>query len=101
MSEVRETSLLSYFGEVVQNLGNRQETVFSLLSVRGPMSNAEIAEQLGWPINSVTPRVNELRKLGRVLCVCGRFHLAKGDRAACDGVRLCQVTGRVVHVWRV
>ncbi len=100
-SSVRETSLLSFFGEVVPSLGARQELVCALLSVRGPLSNAEIARELELSINSVTPRVNELRKLGRVLCLCGSFHLSKGDRGACAAVRLCTVTGRVVHVWRV
>jgi len=51
---------------------------------KGDHSNSEMAEALGWPINTVTPRVNELRKRGLITQV---------------DTRKCKVTGRIVKVW--
>jgi hypothetical protein len=50
------------------------------------MSNMEIAERLKKPINTITPRVFELRQKGRV--------------KNCGTAR-CPVTGKTVNVWGV
>lgn len=60
------TSLFTYMNVVKPTLGRRQQAVLSELSSVDNMTNLELAEQLRWPINSVVPRVYELRKLGYV-----------------------------------
>lgn len=51
----------------------------------GDHTNAEIARALSVPINTITPRVLELRKMGLILDA---------------GRRMCKVTGSTVHAWR-
>lgn len=58
---LQQTSLLAY-AEVRDNLGPRQAAVLDCIAVFGPMNNRQIAQRLHWDINSVTPRVLELRK---------------------------------------
>ena len=48
------------------------------------MTNAEIAHGMGKPINEITPRCLELRKLGLVLE---------------SGRRRCKVTGNTAKTW--
>lgn len=63
---VRTTSLAAY--ESIQaELNTKQEKVFDALTQLGSMCNQEIADVLGWPINTVTPRVKELREKGLVV----------------------------------
>lgn len=81
---VRATSLLAY-QSLFPGLSYRQTLVFRVLRKR-PMSNRELSVFLRWPINSVTPRVNELLKKGCVVPV---------DR------KVDVVTGREVMVWGV
>lgn len=82
---VRDTSLHTYREEVRPSLGERQTVVFGTIGSE-PMglTNSEIASRLNWPINCVTPRVFELRKLGRVVET---------------GKRTCRVTGRTAYAW--
>lgn len=63
---IQQTSLETYFMAVKPNLGRRQHQVLEALEEICPANNQEIALHLGWPINSITPRVLELRKKGRV-----------------------------------
>lgn len=67
-------------------LGTRQQQVFDVIT-RHPkgISNSEIAAQLGWPINRVTPRTLELREKGYVV---------PADK------RECTITRSVVQTWR-
>lgn len=84
---VRDTSLHTYRKEVEPTLGERQQRVYDLLTVAGEdLTNSEIASRLSWPINTVTPRVHELRKVGLVA------EAAK---------RPCRVTGRTAYAWRI
>ncbi len=62
---VQETSLAAY-ADAVPQLRPRQKKVYEILEEQGPMTNLEIAYYLHWPINIVTPRTNELVKLGVV-----------------------------------
>ena len=82
----QDTSLLAYAALVMPTLGRRQWDVVCALQRLTEASNAEIARYLGWPINTVTPRVGELRKIGLV------------EDA---GKRICGVTGSTVHVWKL
>jgi DNA-binding MarR family transcriptional regulator len=71
-------------------IGARQEAVRKLLMDSKEMglpglNNREIAENLHLPINTITPRVNELRKMGFV------------ENA---GIAFDPVTKRRVMIWR-
>jgi DNA-binding MarR family transcriptional regulator len=48
----------------LKNLGAKQQAVLDELT--NPMTNRQLARRLGWEINRVTPRVNELVALGFV-----------------------------------
>ncbi len=69
------------FREIAPKLSNRQEKVLDALSILGTASNKEIAEKLGRPINEVTPRMLELRKLGLVVCA-GKMYDERSRRWA-------------------
>lgn len=61
---VRATSREAYRG-VGPVLGERQKTVLTVLrAATRPVCNQELAVHLGWPINTVTPRVKELVDMG-------------------------------------
>jgi hypothetical protein len=53
-----QTSLLAY--RTLTKLGDKQEQVFEAIKEMGKASNEQIADYLGWPINRVTGRTNEL-----------------------------------------
>ena len=59
------TSLLAY-RDIQPELGQKQMQVFSLLQEHRALCNQQIAKLLGWEINRVTPRVQELREQGLV-----------------------------------
>jgi len=65
MSDVRDTSLLAYIDiKANGDLGRMQEQIFRIiLNSDQPLTNKEISKLSGLEINSVTPRVNELRKM--------------------------------------
>lgn len=82
---IQDTSERAFVREVVPTLSERHQRVMEALE-EGPATNTELASRLGWPINTVTPRVHELRKKGVVVE---------------DGKRPCMVTGRTAYVWRI
>ena len=63
---IQQTSLMAYDG-VKPRIGNRQGQILECLREHGPMTNKMISRKMGLPINCVTPRVLELRKLGLVV----------------------------------
>lgn len=63
---VQQTSLETYFTSVKPNLGRRQHQVLEALEEIAPANNQDLAKHLDWPINSITPRVLELRLKGKV-----------------------------------
>jgi len=77
------TSVLAWRSEVKPTLGTRQQSVLDAL--RGDMTNSEIALKLGVPINTITPRIFELREKGLVV------EFTK---------RKCRVTGRTAISWK-
>lgn len=81
--DIQQTSLDSYYGEVVPTLGNRQKKVVEAFESQS-FTNTELSRFLGWPINTVTPRVKELREKGYLIELT---------------VRPCAVTGRMAKVW--
>lgn len=54
----RETSRLAL--NSIRDLGHKQRAVYDAIKRRGIACNLEIADDLRLPINSVTPRTNEL-----------------------------------------
>lgn len=83
---IRDTSREAYEA-VLPDLSEKQATVLGLLNTaREALTNSEIGQALAWPINTVTPRTNELVKLGKV---------------ADAGKRTCRITGRTAHTWGV
>jgi len=79
------TSLIAY-AEVLENLGERQTQVYAVIRELKSCNNQMIADFLRLPINSITPRVNELKKQHIVLM---------------DKKELCPFTGRMTCWWRV
>jgi len=59
---IQNTSLLAYF-EIQASLGAKQRLILDLFLKHGPMTNKMVAKKSNLPINSVTPRVKELREL--------------------------------------
>lgn len=85
-TDVQTTSLFAYRTEIVPTIGTRQRVVYDEIMRHKDVTNTEISHFLGFPINTVTPRVNELRKAGLV----------------CESVkRPCRITGRTVIAWKV
>lgn len=83
---VASTSINAYRTEVLPSLGERQKCVYEELTKAHDLTNSELASRLNWPINTITPRVHELRKEGLVIE---------------ETKRKCRVTGRTVSAWSV
>lgn len=83
--KIMPTSLLAY-AEVLDTLGERQTLVYRKIRELKSCNNVMIAEALHFPINSITPRVNELRKK----------HIVMMDKKD-----ICPFTGRMTCYWRV
>lgn len=69
---IQSTSLEAYL-EIQPELGSMQNMVYNLIKVYPGVSNIDISRMLRKPINSITPRVKELRDKGLVVC-CGHKH---------------------------
>ena len=80
---MQQTSIISF-----QNLqiGNRQKIVLNAFMKYGACSNLEISTWSNIPINQVTPRTNELVKLG----------LIKESHK-----RRCSISSRYAIVWHI
>lgn len=85
---IQETSEEAYRDEIKPTLDLRQEIVLKLFRKMHPtdITNSEIARLLSWQINTVTPRVFELRQQGEI-------NLSRK--------RKCKVTGRNVMAWKL
>lgn len=84
MDDANQTKIDSWF-KLQESLGKRQYEVYAKLKEH-PLSNRELSKELGLPINSITPRVKELREGGLVF-----QHSVKFD----------SLTNRNVAVWSV
>jgi len=81
----RDTSLLAYVG-VLENLGERQVQVYRAIRTLKECNNLMISKYLNIPINSVTPRVNELVKLKAI---------------GTSKKEICPYTNRLTYFWKV
>lgn len=61
---IQQTSLEAY--QTVNCLGHKRKMVYEAISKMGSACNQNIAKYLGWSINCVTPRTNELVRYGLV-----------------------------------
>jgi hypothetical protein len=61
-----QPSSLDAWNSIKEDLMPRQKTVLRTLQEIGEASNKQISKLLGWPINTITPRVLELRNMGLV-----------------------------------
>ena len=82
---IQQTSLEAYKA-ILPELSNKQQEVVDVIEHHPGMSNHDIARFLNWEINTVTPRVNELREKGVV-----DLHAIKVDR----------ITEKKVMTWEV
>lgn len=83
---IQDTSTKAYREDALPTLSQRHSAVMNALGFLTSATNSELAHYLGWPINTVTPRIHELRKLGKVADL---------------GKRSCEVTGRTAYVWTI
>lgn len=66
---MRQTSLLAYadlHSDPIK-LGQKQTAVLRIIEQFHPITNRQIADRLGWAINTVTPRCLELREKQQVV----------------------------------
>lgn len=80
----QDTSLFAY-RQATQHIGAKQKAVLDTLRFFPDATNAELGARLGWPVNRITPRCLELRKIGLILDA---------------GKRLCKITGSKAHAWK-
>ena len=95
MHNIQPTSLEAYFGEVLPTLNERQGQVLNIFLENPAMdfTNMELADELGWSINRVTPRVYELRGEGKNNPLKHNPLLIENRR------RPCRVTNRTAIAW--
>jgi len=89
-SKVVDTSLEAW-SKVKGELNNRQNAVldaiqYIIYTKNTFPTNLEISHYMGIPINCITPRTNELHKLGRLFL---------------NDKRLCKITGNLARTWRI
>lgn len=80
---IQDTSREAFY-DIQPQLGQRQKEVLDAFYKHGPMTNTELSRIVGLPINMITPRTNELVKMG---------YISLSHR------RPCKVTGRSAIVW--
>ena len=80
----QDTSLWAY-AQATNHIGAKQKAVLDALRYFPDATNAELGAKLGWPVNRITPRCLELRKMGLILDA---------------GKRTCKITGSTAHAWK-
>ena len=81
-----QSTSLDAFDQVQHKLPDCRRIVLEIIEAALPdITNMEIAQQLGWSINRVTPRVKELREM---------------DLVEQSSKRPCEVTGNTALAWR-
>jgi DNA-binding MarR family transcriptional regulator len=63
---MQQTSLQAYLTDVRPKLNQKQHEVYRALEEYGPCTNRQLAEYMDRPINTITPRVLELREKRRI-----------------------------------
>ncbi len=83
---MQQTSLFAYRNEIIPVLGFKQKRVYEALKTKENFTNTELAEYLNWKINTITPRIKELRDM---------------EIVEDEGKRECLITGRKVLCWKI
>lgn len=84
---VAQTSFFAYRDLAKSNtLSAKRQAVYDAIEANQPVCNQQLAQILGWEINRVTPRVNELRHLMKL-----RLH----------SKQIYKPTGKTVMFWEV
>jgi len=82
---IQDTSLEAY-NVLLPELGKMQTMIYNVLKVYPNSSNHDLSEILEKPINSVTPRVKELRDKGLVICTSHKIDTITKRRVMCWSV---------------
>lgn len=85
-TKIQSTTLIAYFGEILPDLGRRQAEVLEAFLKKENFTNAELAHFMGRPINTIVPRVFELRQK---------------DLVEEEKIRICAVTGQKAKAWKI
>jgi len=93
---IQDTSLIAYYGEIMETIGDKHREVLKVFGMNPYMdfTNAELAEELEWPINTVTPRVYELRGCDKNVAVDPENPILVHVQT-----RKCRVTQRTAMAW--
>jgi DNA-binding MarR family transcriptional regulator len=59
---ITQTSLAAYLTDVKPKLNQKQHEVYRAIEEYGPITNKQLAEVMNRPVNTITPRVLELRQ---------------------------------------
>jgi hypothetical protein len=94
--QTQDTSLVAYYGEVMESIGPRHLEVMRVFAMNldRDFTNNELAEEMNRPINTVTPRVYELRGEDKNTPVDKDNPILTQKQ-----IRKCAVTGRNVIAW--
>lgn len=90
---MQSTSLQAYKTDILPTLSTRKQAVLKAMEYRENWTIAELTNYLGWPVNSLTGRLDDLEKEGAIEVIGGRHY---------DPVkRICKATGRMAMQWRI
>ena len=59
---IQQTSMLAFLTDVKPKLNQKQHEVYRAIEAHGPITNKQLAEVMDRPVNTITPRVLELRE---------------------------------------
>jgi predicted transcriptional regulator len=65
-TKIRATSIESFY-HILENIGDRQLECLKAIRKLQPVSDRQLKDYLGWEINQVNGRRNELLKMGIIL----------------------------------
>jgi len=86
-TKMQDTSLKAY-QEIKPKLNEKQELVYRVLvKAEKSLTNSELACAIGWSINRVTGRMNELVNEKKLVVQ--------------DKKRMCSITGRTAIAWKI
>ena len=96
--QTQDTSLIAYYGEVMESIAERHKDILRIFgqNFTRDFTNWELAEELKLPINSITPRVYELRGKDKNVPVDPDNPILIKTQ-----IRKCTVTGRTAHAWAI
>lgn len=82
---IQQTSIRA-FREISEEINDRQAKVYNTIALMPKINNTEIAKYLKKPINTITPRVHELRKKGLIKQA---------------GTKKCPITNKTTMAWEI